>query len=32
MIVVKHIVFDEEEFKRQNPILVSAFDKEWIKS
>ena len=25
-------VFDEEEFKRQNPILVSAFDKEWIKS
>jgi len=24
-------VFDEEEFKRQNPILVSAFDKGWIK-
>ena len=24
-------VFDEEEFKRQNPILVSAFDELWIK-
>ncbi len=23
-------VFDEEEFKRQNPILVSAFDELWI--
>jgi DnaJ-class molecular chaperone len=23
-------VFDEEEFKRQNPILVSAFNKDWI--
>jgi DnaJ-class molecular chaperone len=24
-------VFDDEEFKRQNPILVSAFNQEWIK-
>ena len=24
-------VFDDEEFKRQNPILVSAFDKGWIR-
>ena len=24
-------VFDEEEFKRQNPILVSAYDELWIK-
>jgi len=23
-------VFDEEEFKRQNPLLVSAFDEQWI--
>ena len=23
-------VFDEEEFKRQNPLLVSAFDELWI--
>jgi DnaJ-class molecular chaperone len=25
-------VFDEQEFKQQNPILVSSFDKSWIKS
>lgn len=24
-------VFDEDEFKRQNPILVSAYDELWIK-